>query len=84
MNGFDNFRNRQLWDPSVSSYIFHILLLLSFPSTGYKTRDDIPKLVTDYIQKKINIDALITHKLPFEKVNKAFKLLREENWSVFV
>lgn len=46
---------------------------------GYKTRDDIPKLVTDYIQKKINIDALITHKLPFEKVNKAFKLLREEN-----
>ncbi|XP_059121013.1 alcohol dehydrogenase 1-like [Peromyscus eremicus] len=46
---------------------------------GYKTRDGIPKLVTDYLQKKINTDALITHKLPFEKVNEAFKLLREGN-----
>lgn len=81
MNGFDNFRNGKSHG---SSDIFHILLLLSFPSTGYKTRDNIPKLVTDCVQKKINIDALITHKLPFEKVNKAFKLLREENWSVFV
>ncbi|XP_021511461.1 alcohol dehydrogenase 1-like [Meriones unguiculatus] len=46
---------------------------------GYKTRDTIPKLVTDYIQKKFDIDALITHKLPFEKINEAFKLLREGN-----
>lgn len=46
---------------------------------GYKTRDGIPKLVTDYLQKKINTDVLITHKLPFEKVNEGFKLLREEN-----
>lgn len=44
---------------------------------GYKTRDDIPKLVTDYVQKKINIDPLITHRLPFPKINEGFRLLRE-------
>uniref|UniRef100_A0A8I5ZM50 Alcohol dehydrogenase 1C (class I), gamma polypeptide, pseudogene 1 n=1 Tax=Rattus norvegicus TaxID=10116 RepID=A0A8I5ZM50_RAT len=43
---------------------------------GYKTRDDIPKLVTDYVQK-FNIEPLITHRLPFPEINEGFKLLRE-------
>ncbi|XP_005406336.1 PREDICTED: alcohol dehydrogenase 1-like [Chinchilla lanigera] len=42
----------------------------------YKTRSSIPKLVTEYMQKKFNIDPLITHQLPFEKINKAFELFR--------
>ncbi|XP_004875480.1 alcohol dehydrogenase 1 [Heterocephalus glaber] len=41
----------------------------------YKTRSSIPKLVIDYMQKKFNIDPLITHQLPFQKINKAFELL---------
>ncbi|KAM4834285.1 alcohol dehydrogenase 1-like [Thomomys bottae] len=45
----------------------------------YKTRDAIPKLVTDYVNKKINIDPLITHKFPFEGINKAFELFQDGN-----
>ncbi|XP_010978916.3 alcohol dehydrogenase 1 [Camelus dromedarius] len=41
---------------------------------GYKTRDCVPQLVTDYLQNKINIDPLITHQLPFEQLHKAFEL----------
>ncbi|XP_055970280.1 alcohol dehydrogenase 1-like [Sorex fumeus] len=45
----------------------------------FKTRDFIPQLVTDYLQKKFNIDPLITHKMPFEKINQAFELLQNGN-----
>ncbi|XP_004590677.1 alcohol dehydrogenase 1-like [Ochotona princeps] len=40
----------------------------------YKTRDCIPQLVTDYLQKKINIDPVITHQLPFDKLHEALEL----------
>ncbi|XP_021511474.2 alcohol dehydrogenase 1-like [Meriones unguiculatus] len=40
----------------------------------YKTRDCIPKIVTDYLQDKINIDPLVTHQLPFNQLHKALKL----------
>ncbi|XP_042326805.1 alcohol dehydrogenase 1-like [Sceloporus undulatus] len=42
---------------------------------GWKLRDAIPKLVSDYMEKKINIDVLITHVLPFEKIDEGFQLL---------
>ncbi|XP_036164081.1 alcohol dehydrogenase 1-like isoform X1 [Myotis myotis] len=45
----------------------------------YKSRDCIPKLVTDYLQKKINIDPLITHTFHFERINNAFEVLQDEN-----
>ncbi|KAM8803561.1 alcohol dehydrogenase 1-like [Rhynchonycteris naso] len=45
----------------------------------YKARDCLPKLVTDYVQKKINIDPLITHTFPFERINRVFEVLRDEN-----
>nr|XP_006208997.2 alcohol dehydrogenase 1-like [Vicugna pacos] len=41
---------------------------------GYKTRDCVPQLVTDYLRNKINIGPLITHQLPFEQLHKAFEL----------
>ncbi|XP_006893169.1 PREDICTED: alcohol dehydrogenase 1-like [Elephantulus edwardii] len=41
---------------------------------GYKTKDCIPQIVTDYLQNKINIDPLITHKLPFNQIHKAMDL----------
>lgn len=65
-------------NPLFSFHIIHVLLLP--PSTAYKTRDCIPQLVTDYLQNKINTDPLITHQLPFEKINDAFKLLQNESW----
>lgn len=46
------------------------------PSLGWKMRDSIPKLVSSYLEKKFNSDLLITHTLPFAKINEGFELLR--------
>ncbi|XP_041280407.1 alcohol dehydrogenase 1-like [Onychostruthus taczanowskii] len=43
---------------------------------GWKMRECIPKLVSSYLEKKFNSDSLITHTLPFAKVNEGFELLR--------
>jgi S-(hydroxymethyl)glutathione dehydrogenase/alcohol dehydrogenase len=43
---------------------------------GARGRTDVPKIVDWYMEKKINIDDLITHVLPFEQINEGFELLR--------
>lgn len=43
--------------------------------TGWKSRDDVPKLVTDFLAKKFDLDQLISHALPFKKINEGFELL---------
>jgi S-(hydroxymethyl)glutathione dehydrogenase/alcohol dehydrogenase len=43
---------------------------------GARGRTDVPKIVDWYMDGKINIDDLITHVLPFEKINEGFELLR--------
>ncbi|XP_030046589.1 alcohol dehydrogenase 1 isoform X2 [Microcaecilia unicolor] len=43
---------------------------------GWKSKDWIPKLVSDSIAKKFSLDELVTHTLPFEKINEGFELLR--------
>lgn len=43
---------------------------------SWKSKDAVPKLVADYMKKKFVLDPLITHKLPFNKINEAFDLLR--------
>ena len=35
----------------------------------------MPKIVDWYMDKKINIDDLITHKLPLERINEGFELM---------
>jgi S-(hydroxymethyl)glutathione dehydrogenase/alcohol dehydrogenase len=42
---------------------------------GARGRTDVPKIVDWYMEKKINIDDLITHKLRFEDINKGFDLM---------
>lgn len=42
---------------------------------GARGRTDVPKIVDWYMQGKINIDDLITHTLPIEKINDAFSLM---------
>lgn len=42
---------------------------------GARGRTDVPKLVDWYMQGKIDIDSLITHKLPLERINEAFDLM---------
>jgi len=44
---------------------------------GARGRTDVPKIVDWYMQGKINIDDLITHKMPLEDINKAFDLMHE-------
>jgi S-(hydroxymethyl)glutathione dehydrogenase/alcohol dehydrogenase len=42
---------------------------------GARGRSDVPKIVEWYMEGKINIDDLITHTLPLEKINEAFDLM---------
>ncbi len=42
---------------------------------GAKGRTDVPKIVDWYMDGKINIDDLITHKMPLEDINNAFDLM---------
>jgi S-(hydroxymethyl)glutathione dehydrogenase/alcohol dehydrogenase len=42
---------------------------------GARGRTDVPKIVDWYMDGKINIDDLITHQMPLEKINDAFDLM---------
>jgi S-(hydroxymethyl)glutathione dehydrogenase/alcohol dehydrogenase len=42
---------------------------------GARGRTDVPKIVDWYMQGKIQIDSLITHKLPLARINEAFDLM---------
>ncbi|XP_058150939.1 all-trans-retinol dehydrogenase [NAD(+)] ADH1B-like [Dasypus novemcinctus] len=42
---------------------------------GYKSKNSVPKLVADFLARKFPLDPLITHVLPFEKINEGFDLL---------
>ncbi len=42
---------------------------------GAKGRSDVPRIVDWYMEKKINIDDLITHVLPLERINEGFDLM---------
>jgi len=42
---------------------------------GAKGRTDVPKIVDWYMDGKINIDDLITHKMPLDDINNAFDLM---------
>jgi len=42
---------------------------------GAKSRRDVPKIVDWYMEKKINIDDLITNVMPLDQINRAFDLM---------
>ena len=44
---------------------------------GARGRTDVPKIVDWYMQGKINIDDLITHVMPIEKINEGFELMHQ-------
>jgi S-(hydroxymethyl)glutathione dehydrogenase/alcohol dehydrogenase len=44
---------------------------------GARGRTDVPRIVDWYVEKKIEIDRLITHTLPLEQINEAFDLMHE-------
>jgi S-(hydroxymethyl)glutathione dehydrogenase/alcohol dehydrogenase len=43
---------------------------------GARGRTDVPRIVDWYMDRKINIDDLITHVLPLERINEGFELMR--------
>jgi len=42
---------------------------------GARGRTDVPKIVDWYMEGKINIDDLITHVMPLERINEGFELM---------
>ncbi|MFC5550064.1 S-(hydroxymethyl)glutathione dehydrogenase/class III alcohol dehydrogenase [Massilia aerilata] len=43
---------------------------------GARGRTDVPKIVDWYMENKINIDDLITHTLPLDRINEGFELMK--------
>jgi S-(hydroxymethyl)glutathione dehydrogenase/alcohol dehydrogenase len=43
---------------------------------GARGRTDVPKIVDWYMEKKINIDDLITHRLKLDDINEGFALMK--------
>jgi len=43
---------------------------------GARGRTDVPRIVDWYMDKKIAIDELITHRLPLEEINRGFELMK--------
>lgn len=44
---------------------------------GARGRTDVPKIVDMYMEGRIAIDPLITHKMPLDDINRAFDLMHE-------
>jgi S-(hydroxymethyl)glutathione dehydrogenase/alcohol dehydrogenase len=44
---------------------------------GARGRTDVPKIVDWYMERRINIDDLITHVLPLERINEGFDLMHK-------
>lgn len=47
---------------------------------GWKSKESVPKLVEEYLSKKLILDEFITHYLPFGKINEGFDILHSGNW----
>ncbi len=44
---------------------------------GARGRTDVPRIIDWYMNKQIEIDSMITHKLPLDRINEAFDLMHE-------
>ena len=44
---------------------------------GARGRTDVPKIIDWYMNGKIQIDPMITHQLPLERINEAFDLMHK-------
>nr|NP_001027664.1 alcohol dehydrogenase class 3 [Ciona intestinalis]AAL72130.1 alcohol dehydrogenase class 3 [Ciona intestinalis] len=44
---------------------------------GYKSVEGVPKLVQDYLNKKLKVDEFVTHTMPLCDINKAFDFMHE-------
>lgn len=42
---------------------------------GWKSRDSVPKLVSQYMEGKLMVDEFVTHHFPVDQINEAFNLM---------
>ena len=52
----------------------HRSIYISF-FQGYKSVESVPKLVEEYMNKKLKVDEFVTHTLPFDSINEGFDLM---------
>jgi len=50
--------------------------LVSNSAGNTKVRRDVPRIVDWYMEGKIQLDPLISHMMPFERLNEGFDLMR--------
>ena len=50
---------------------------------GIKGRSELPNLVEDYLEKKLEVDIFATHQFKLENINKAFDAMHDGDWFVF-
>ena len=50
---------------------------------GWKSRDDVPKLVEQYLKKQLNLDDFITHHFALNDVNKSLDVLHNGERYIF-
>ncbi|XP_010890702.1 alcohol dehydrogenase 1 [Esox lucius] len=43
---------------------------------GFKSKDAVPKLVNEYLEKKVKLDEFVTHNMPLAQVNSAIDLMK--------
>nr|KAF6385874.1 alcohol dehydrogenase 6 (class V) [Myotis myotis] len=43
---------------------------------GWKSRESVSRLVSDYMAKKFNLDPLITHTMKLDKINEAVEFMK--------
>ncbi|KAG8593130.1 hypothetical protein GDO81_000735 [Engystomops pustulosus] len=43
---------------------------------GWKSKECVPRLVADYMSNKFDIDGLVSHTLPLDRINDGFQLLQ--------
>ncbi|XP_040274133.1 alcohol dehydrogenase 1-like [Bufo bufo] len=69
--------------PSLSTISFTPRLLLTGRTLkgglfgGFKSKESVPQLVIDLMAEKFKVDGLLSHKLPFNEINKGFELLHK-------
>lgn len=67
--------NSVLFKPLLTVLWSAVTLIKYVLPPGWKSVESVPKLVEDYMSKKLKVDEFVTHTLPFEKINEAFDLM---------
>lgn len=55
-------------------------MCLNTPLSGYKSVDSVPRLVEEYMNKRLKVDEFVTHSLPFDKIADGFDLMHAGKW----